>query len=231
MRRASGQRIFNVKSIRNERRKGTIKKHTDKKKHITCTYNEYKKESNNVFRSPELKELGNELELAIKFEGNVENSIFDNVKNDKIFSSLNSLINVTNNLATHDDLKIIIVERLGNFSNGWSKRKVKLDKNISKIISDINEIAQINNVINEFKDNIHEILVHSKKKAIKFSDVANEMEDYGLNVFENSESIGLTKTIRLLITISIVETLCIAFLLIYSIYKKRRRSVIPLDHF
>ena len=64
------------------------KKNMSKKerKESKKNYNEYKKESNNVFRSPELKELGNELELAIKFEGNVENSIFDNVKNDKIFS-------------------------------------------------------------------------------------------------------------------------------------------------
>lgn len=184
-----------------------------------------------AFRSPELRELSDELALAVKFDGDVGNAIFRGVQGEKVFRALDALVNVTAGLATHYDLVVLLGRRLGNFSAKWSKRKRKIIDEVHTMEAEVKGLDQTSNFIEAFKKSIHEILVQSKKKAIKFGDVANEVEEYGLSVFEGSESKGMTKVVKLLMTIAVVESICVVFLFIQSTYRKKRKSVIPLDRF
>lgn len=162
------------------------------------------------FRSPQFQSVSLDKEIARKVDGDVTYFINTNISD--AFKMISKCLDVALSLATYKDLDSIVNSNFNMFSQKWAKRKMKLSMNTQimnqTIASTMNKTEAL---INIFKGTIHESLVHSKKKAVHFNEILEEMNETEL--ISLGETISGTSLGEYLIWISIAEV-AIAFCLL-----------------
>lgn len=137
------------------------------------------------FRSPQFQSASLDREIAQKVDGDVTYFINTNISD--AFKMITNCYDVATSLAKYKDLDNIINKNFNAFSQKWAKRKMKLSMN-TKLMNQtiLSTMNQTEALINIFKGTIHENLVHSKKKAVHFNEILEEMNETELISIEKS---------------------------------------------
>lgn len=165
-----------------------------------------------VYRNPEFKIASLDREILEKVHGDV--AYFVNTNSSDAFRMILSCSDVSQKLATYKDLDGLIDEYFNTFSQKWAKRRTKMSINVKNMNHTLSStLNQAQALIHIFKGTIHEALVHSKKKAVHFGEILEEMNQTELLSLAEA-SISNTSLISFLIYTSIAEVI-LAFLLFY----------------
>ncbi|OHT00691.1 hypothetical protein TRFO_32555 [Tritrichomonas foetus] len=170
-------------------------------------------------RSAQFKQISLDSEICQRLEGNV--TYFINTESKNVFDTISNCIEVAESLATYKSLNELVLSNFNNFSQKWAKRKTKLAQRTKEMNLTISQtFNQTEALINIFKNTIHETLVHSKKKAVHFQEVLEEINQ--TNFLDSEPSILFSPFIQFLIFTSASELICIFGLMIYSIFTEKK---------
>ncbi|KAH0791791.1 Legume-like lectin family protein [Histomonas meleagridis] len=216
---ASGIEIDSIIAQVNPRIKQDQSKSKTKREVTNMNYDSYdfQKSPNEIFRTVKLNYFTSDIQKAN--DNNYDTSLFANTNRERVFDSIEVLLEVVSTLAKQNDLVNFVENSIGNFSSKWAKRKVKLINSIPEMNHSVsNTCNQTDEMVRVFKETVHDVLTRSTQKAISLGDIVSDMNGYEVGVDDSVTSVGFSTFIQLLLFVAILESLFVVVLLMYSQY-------------